>query len=63
MKLIDRVPQFVLKMKILVMMPLMVMSPSFANPVLVLSFYFGLIGSGPSLVEIRESTIFPLDFA
>ena len=41
---------------ILVTMPLMVMSPSFTKPVLILSFDFGLIGSGPSLVEIRELT-------
>jgi hypothetical protein len=37
----------------------MVMSPSSAKPVLVLSFDFGLIGSKPSLVDIRESTVFP----
>ena len=55
MKFIDRVPQFVLKTKILVMMPLMVMPPSSAKPVLVLSFDFGLTGSGPSLIEIGES--------
>jgi hypothetical protein len=53
-KFVDRVPRFVLKMKILVMMPLMVMSPSSAKPILVLSFNFGLIGSGPSLIEIRN---------
>jgi hypothetical protein len=37
----------------------MVMSPSSAKPVLVLSFDFGLIGLEPSLVDIRESSIFP----
>ena len=37
------------------MMPLMVVSPSSAKPVLVLSFDFGLTGSGPSLIEIGES--------
>ena len=63
MKFIDRVPRFVLKLRILVMTHLMVMSPPSAKPILVLSFNFGLIGSGPSLVEIRESTIFPLYFA
>jgi hypothetical protein len=63
MKFIDQEPRFVLKTKILVMTSLMVMSPSSANPVLVLSFDFSLIGSGPSLVEIGESTIFPLHFA
>ena len=41
-------------MKILMKMPLMVMSPSSTKPILILSFDFGLIGSGPSLVEIRE---------
>ena len=45
-----------LKMRFLVMMPLMVISPSSAKPVLVLSFDFGLTGSRPSLVEIGEST-------
>ena len=48
MKFIDQVPRFVLKMRILVVGPLMVMSPS-AKPVLVLSFDFGLTDS-PSLV-------------
>ena len=33
-------------------MPLMVMSPSSAKPVLVLSFDFGLTGLEPSLVKI-----------
>ena len=37
----------------------MVMPPFSIKPVLVLSFYFGLIGSEFSLVEIWESTIFP----
>ena len=59
MKFIDRVPRFVLKKKILVIMTLMVMSPSSAKPILVLSFDFSLTGSGPSLVEIGESTVFP----
>jgi hypothetical protein len=34
------------------MTPLMVISPSSAKPVLVLSLNFGLIGSEPSLVKI-----------
>jgi hypothetical protein len=46
-------------MRILVMMPLMVMSPSSAKHVLVLSLVFGFTGLGPSLVEIRESAVFP----
>ena len=54
MKFIDEVSRFGLKTRILVMTPLMVMSPSSAKPVLVLSFYFGLIDSRPSLIEIRE---------
>jgi hypothetical protein len=58
-KFIDRVPRFALKTRILVMMHLMVMSPSSAKLILVLSFDFGLIGSEPSLVDIRESTVFP----
>ena len=48
----DQVPWFALKMRILVMTLLMVMSHSSAKPVLVLSFDFGLTGSGPSLVEV-----------
>ena len=44
MKFIDQVPWFALKMRILVMTPLMVMSPSSAKPILVLSFDFGLLG-------------------
>ena len=52
MKFIDQVPQFVLKTKILVMKSLMVMSHSFAKPILVLSFDFSLTDLGPSLVEI-----------
>ena len=40
-------------------MPLMVMSPFSAKPVLVLSFDFGLIGSKLLLVEIGESTDSP----
>ena len=63
MKFIDQVPWFALKMRILEVAPLMVMSPSSTKHVLVLSFYFGMIGSGPSLVEIRELTILPLHFA
>ena len=55
MKFIDQLPWFALKMRILEVAPLMVMSPSFAKLVLVLSFYFGLTGSGPSLIEIGES--------
>ena len=39
------------------MMPLMVMSPSSAKPVLVLSFDFGLTGSGSSLVEVWENQL------
>ena len=51
MKFIDQVPRFVLKMRILEVAPLMVMPPSSAKPVLVLS----LTGLEPSLVEIGES--------
>ena len=36
----------------LVMVSLMMMLPSSIKPVLVLSFDFGLTGSGPSLVEV-----------
>ena len=56
MKFFDQVPQLALKTGILVMMPLMGMSPSSAKPILVLSFDFGLIGLELSLVEIGEST-------
>ena len=59
MKSIDQVPWFALKMRILVVVPLIVMSPFFAKPVWVLSFDFGLAGSKPLLVEIGESTVFP----
>ena len=52
MKFIDQVPQFALKMRILEVAPLMVMPPSLAKPVLILSFDFGLTGSELSLVEI-----------
>ena len=52
MKFIDQVPRFALKMRILVMTPLMVKSPSSAKLILILDFDFGLIGSEPSLVEI-----------
>ena len=41
------------------MMPLMVMSPSSAKPILILCFDFGLTGSGPLLIEIGESAVFP----
>ena len=54
MKFINQVPWFALKMRILDVAPLMVMSPSSAKPVLVVSFVFGLIGLGPSLIEIWE---------
>ena len=60
MKFIDQVPWFALKMRILEVAPLMVMPPSSTKHVLILSFYFGLTGSGPSLVEIGESTNFSL---
>ena len=59
MKFIDQVPRFALEMKILVVVPLMVMSPFSAKLVLVLSFDFGLAGSEPLLVKIGESTVFP----
>ena len=59
MKFIDQVSRFALKMRIIVMTHLMVMSPSSAKPVLVLSFDFGLAGSKPLLVGIGESTVFP----
>ena len=55
MKFIDQIPRFTLKRRILAVVPLMVMSPSSTKPVLVLSFDFGLTGSGPSLIEIGES--------
>ena len=44
MKFIDQVPRFVLKTKILVMTSLIVMSPSSAKLVIVLSLDFGLTG-------------------
>ena len=59
MKFIDQIPRFALMMRILVVVPLMVMSPFSAKPVLVLSFDFGFVGSEPLLVEIGESTVFP----
>ena len=59
MKFIDQMPQFALKRRILVVVPLMVMSPLSAKPILVLSFDFGLAGLEPLLVEIGESTVFP----
>ena len=46
-------------MRIRLVVPLMVMPPFSAKPVLVLCFDFGLAGLEPLLVEIRESTIFP----
>ena len=52
-------PRFALKMRILVVVPLMVMSPFSAKPILVLSFDFGLASSEPLHVEIGESTVFP----
>ena len=52
MKFIDQIPRFALKMRILEVVPLMVMSPSSAKPVWVVSFDFGLTDSGPSLIEI-----------
>ena len=55
MKFIDQVPRFTLKMRILVVVPLMVMSPFSAKPILILSFDFDLTGLGPSLIEIGES--------
>ena len=63
MKYIDRVPWFALKMRIFEVAPLMVMSSSSAKPVLVLSFDFGLIGSGPSLVEAWGINCLPPNFA
>jgi hypothetical protein len=54
MKYIDRVPPFALKTRILMMMHLMVMSPSSTKTILVLSFDFGLIGSERSLIDIRS---------
>ena len=59
MKFIDQVPRFALKMRILVVVPLMLMSPFSTKPVLVLSFDFGLAGSELSLVEIGESMTLP----
>ena len=63
MKFIDQVPWFVLKTKILVMTPLMVMSPSFAKLVLVVSFDFGLTDLGPLLIEIWGIECLPPHFA
>ena len=59
MKFIDQIPRFALKRRILVVVPLMVMSPFSTKPILVLRFDFGLAGSEPLLVEIGESTVFP----
>ena len=59
MKFIDQVPRFALKMRIIVMTPLMVMPPFSTKNVLVLSFDFGLAGLEPLLVEIGELTVFP----
>ena len=55
MKFIDQVPRFALKTRILEVVPQMVMPPSFAKSILILS----LTGSEPLLVEIRESTYSP----
>ena len=63
MKFTDQVPRFAQKMRILVMTPLMVMSPSSVEPILVLSFDFGLTGSRPSLVEVWGIDCLPLHFA
>ena len=62
-KFIDQVPRFTLKMRILMVVPLMVMSPFFAKPVLVVSFDFGLIDSGPSFIEIWGIKCLPPHFA
>ena len=62
MKFIDQVPRFALKTRILVVTPLMVMSPSSAKPILVLSFDFGLIGLGLSLVEVWGIDCLPPHF-
>ena len=59
MKFIDQIPRFALKMRILVVVPLMVMSPFSTKPILVLSFDFGLAGLEPLLVEIGEPNVFP----
>ena len=45
MKFIDQIPRFALKRRILVVVPLMVISPPSAKPVLVLNLDFGLTGS------------------
>ena len=58
-KFIDQVLRFALKMTILVVVPLIVMSPFSAKPVLVLSFDFGLAGLEHLLVEIGELTNSP----
>ena len=63
MKFNDQIPRFALKRRILVAVPLMVMSPSSAKLVLVLSFDFGLTGSGPSLVEVWGIDCLPPHFA
>jgi hypothetical protein len=54
-----------MKMKILVMTPLMVMSPSSTKPILVMSFDFGfgLTDSGSSLIEIWGIECLSLHFA
>ena len=57
MKFIGQVPRFTLKMRILVVVPLMVMSPFSTKFVLDLSFHFGLAGSKPLIVGIGESTV------
>ena len=62
-KFIDQVPRFALKMRILMMALLMVVSPSSAKLVLVVSFDFGLIDSGPSFIEIWGIKCLPPHFA
>ena len=59
MKFIDQIPRFALKRRFLVVVPLMVMSPLSAKPILVFSFDFGLASSEPLLVKIGESTFSP----
>ena len=60
MKFIDHEAQFALRARILMVAPLMVMSPSFAKPILILSFDFGFTGLELSLVEFGESTDSPI---
>ena len=60
MMFIDRVPRFASRTRILMVAPLMVVPPSSAQPVLILSFDFGLTGSEFSVVEFGESTDSPI---